>query len=78
MPATLQEMVAKGQAKMARKASSMVTNWGNAKTRAKSNYSLLPFPQSWKTEHAAGMDGATHRVDAQKWATNFLAKAQGQ
>ena len=78
MPATLQEMVAKGQRKMERKAATMVTNWGNAKARATSNYNLLPFPQSWKTEHAAGMATATHRVDAQKWATNFLAKAQGQ
>lgn len=77
---SLEQMIAKGKAKMARKAVTMVTNYGNAKTRAKTAYGGTPFPQSWKSEYNAGIDApeSAYHADAEKWATNFGAKARGQ
>lgn len=77
---TLEQMISAGRAKMARKASSMVTNYGNAKTRMKTNYGATPFPGTWKTNYGTGVDAPenAYHVDADKWATNFGAKAKGQ
>lgn len=77
---TLEQMISKGQAKMARKATGMVTAYGAARGRAKEEYNKTPFPQTWKTEYGAGVDApdVAYHVDADKWARNFGAKARGQ
>lgn len=73
MVRSLEEMAAKGAAKMQRKAATMSTNWNNAKGRCVSNYAALPFGPSTKAAHAAGVQAGVHRVDVAKWTVNWKA-----
>ena len=71
---SLAEMVSAGKAKMDRKAATMSASWAAAKGRMKTGYGLTPFGPTRKSNYGAGIDAATHRVDAEKWARNYAAK----
>jgi len=74
MPRSLEEMVTAGKAKMTRKAASMVKSYGAAKERMKTAYAAQPFGPTRISNYKAAIDAATHRVDVDKWATNWKAK----
>lgn len=71
---TLAEMVSAGKAKMERKAPGMSASWAAAKGRMKTGYGLTPFGPTRKANYGTGVDAATHRVDADKWARNWALK----
>ena len=71
---TIEEMVAAGKAKLTRKAERMVTSWNGAKARMKTGYGLTPFGPTRKANYNAGIDAASHRVDVEKWGTNWAGK----
>jgi hypothetical protein len=77
MVKTLEEMAAKGQRKLAAKASIMPSNWAAAKPRMKTHYSALPFGPRVKAAYSTGIDaGIHHAPDPAKWSTNWKAKMQ--
>ena len=71
---TFDEMVAEGTGKMHKKASSMKENYDAMKPTMKDGYKATPFGPKKKAAYNTGIDSATHRVDAVKWATNWRAK----
>ena len=72
---SLDQMAAKGQAKLAAKASSMAASWNAAKGRMSSGYAACPFGPTRKSNFQAGINAATyHAPDAGKWAANWRAK----
>ena len=71
---SLEEMVSVGREKLTRKAANMTTSWNASKSRMKTGYSATPFGPTRKANFSSGVDAATHRSDAEKWATNFAAK----
>lgn len=72
---SIAEMAAKGQAKLARKASSMATSYNASKGRAAANYSAAGFGPTRTANYQAGIQAATYRApDPNKWATNWSAK----
>ncbi len=73
--ASIDEMAAKGQAKLARKASTMATAYNAAKSRAVANFTAVGFGPTRTAAYSAGVQAATYRApDPAKWATNWLAK----
>jgi len=74
MPRSLDEMVSAGKTKMTRKAANMTTSYNAAKTRMKTAYGTQPFGPTRKSNYNTAIDAATHRVDVEKWATNWRAK----
>jgi hypothetical protein len=72
MARTLEEMVAKGRRKLTAKAAIMSSNWAAVKTHMKEAYGALPFGPNTKAAYNAGIDAATHRVDVEKWARNWV------
>lgn len=73
--ATMEEMAAKGSAKLTRKASQMASSYNASKSRAKANYSAVGFGPARTAAFGAGIDAATYRApDPGKWSTNWLAK----
>jgi len=73
MVRSLEEMASVGAAKMRRKAAIMSRNWEASKGRMKTNYGKLPFGPNTKAAYAAGVDAGRHRVDVEKWVTNWKA-----
>lgn len=71
---TLAEMASAGRAKLDRKAATMSSSWNAAKGRMKTGYGLTPFGPTRKSNYGSGIDAATHRVDADKWQRNWVAK----
>lgn len=71
---TLEDMATKGKEKMSRKAAQISASWEAAKERCISNYAKLPFGPTRKANHAAGVRAGKHRVDPDKWYTNWIAK----
>ena len=71
---SLEEMVAKGKAKLDRKADKMTTSWNAAKERMKAGYGRTPFGPTRKSNYNTGIDAATHRTDNAKWAANWAGK----
>lgn len=74
MVRSLEDMAARGYAKMTAKASQMKTSWEGAKSRMKSHYSAQPFGPTRIANFSAGIDRGVYRVDAEKWKTNWIAK----
>jgi hypothetical protein len=72
MPLTLEEMAAKGYAKLSRKSAIMSSNWEAAKPHMKEAYGRLPFGPNTKAAYNAGIDAGKHRVDIDKWRTNWI------
>ena len=73
MPATIEEMLAKGRRKLEAKRDIMSENWEAAKGRMKTAYGELPFGPRTKAAYNAGIDAGRHRVDIEKWARNWPA-----
>jgi hypothetical protein len=71
---SLEQMVAKGKAKLSAKAAGMSASWSAAKARMKEGYGLTPFGPTRKANFNAGIDRATHRSDPEKWARNWPGK----
>ena len=71
---TFDEMVAEGTGKMSRKAPSMSDNYNAMKPTMKAGYDATPFGPVKKAHYKAGIDNATHKVDAVKWARMWRAK----
>jgi len=75
MARSLEEMVSKGQAKLAAKSSIMASNYNASKSRMVNNYNNLPFGPNTKAAYAAGVSAGVYRSpDAAKWAANYRAK----
>ena len=73
--ATLEEMAAKGSAKLGRKASSMASSYNASKSRAVSNFRNVGFGPTRTANYESGVNAATYRApDPNKWQTNWLAK----
>jgi len=74
---TLNEMAAKGEGKLRRKAASMATSYNAAKGRAVTNFAAVGFGPTRTANYRAGVEAATYVApDADKWARNWLAKMQ--
>ncbi|KKM85872.1 hypothetical protein LCGC14_1284720 [marine sediment metagenome] len=72
---SLQEMAAKGSAKLARKAGSMAAGYEAAKARAITNFQAIGFGPTRVANYQAGVQAATYTApDPAKWARNWLAK----
>jgi len=72
---TIAEMAAKGQAKLARKATAMASSWAAAKARMKSGYGAAGFGPTRTANYGSGIDAATYKApDPAKWARNWSAK----
>ncbi|KKM61860.1 hypothetical protein LCGC14_1527520 [marine sediment metagenome] len=73
--ATLQEMAAKGQGKLTRKAASMAASYEASKSRAVTNFSAVGFGPTRVANYQAGVQAATYTApDPAKWSRNWLAK----
>lgn len=71
----IEDMAARGQAKLQRKAGQMATSWAAAKGRMTSGYSGAGFGPTRTAAYSAGIQAATYRApDPNKWATNWAAK----
>ena len=78
MALSLEQMAAKGEGKLRRKASTMAMAYNAAKTRALAHYNEQPFSASMKTAYAAGVQEAEyHAPDPAKWRANWMAKVGG-
>jgi len=73
-PRTLEEMARVGYDKLVRKAAQITASWTAAKNRMISGYEALPFGPTRKSNFRAGIEGATHRIDPEKWRRNWVAK----
>jgi len=72
---SLDQMAAKGQAKLSAKASTMAASWNAAKGRMAAGYGNTPFGPTRKAAYQAGISAATyHAPDPAKWATNWMGK----
>ena len=72
---SIDEMAAKGSAKLGRKASSMASSYNAAKSRMVAHYGNLPFGPTRKSNYSAGVSAAQYRApDPSKWAENWRAK----
>lgn len=72
---TIEEMAAKGSAKLTRKATQMASSYTAAKSRAKANFAAVGFGPARTGAYNAGIDAASYRApDPSKWATNWAAK----
>ena len=75
MPATLDEMVAKGERKFRAKEPVMSANYDAAKPDMKASYGELPFGPNTKAAYNAGVDAGKWRMpDIAKWARNWRRK----
>lgn len=71
----IEDMAARGQAKLQRKAGSMATSWNAAKGRMTAGYSGAGFGPTRTANYTAGINAAQYRApDPNKWATNWAAK----
>jgi len=74
---TLNEMAAKGESKLRRKAASMATSYNAAKGRAVTNFAAVGFGPTRTANYRAGVEAATYTApDPDKWSRNWLAKMQ--
>lgn len=72
---SLQEMAAKGQAKLSAKSSSMAASWNAARGRMSEGYAATPFGPTRKANYQTGISAATYNApDPTKWARNWTAK----
>lgn len=74
MPRTLEEMASAGLEKLRRKATAISTSWAAAKSRMIAGYEAQPFGPTRKANYRDAINAATHRVDPDKWYTNWIAK----
>jgi len=75
MPATLEEMVAKGERKFRAKEPVMSANYDAAKPDMKTSFGALPFGPNTKAAYNAGVDAGRWRMpDVAKWGRNWLRK----
>jgi len=75
MVRSLEEMAAKGQAKLRAKSGTMASSYNAAKGRMKTNYGAMPFGPTRKAAYGTGVDAGTYRApDPDKWARNWKAK----
>ena len=74
MGLTLDQMVEKGRRKLTAKGATISSSWTAAKPRMKISYGATPFGPTRKANYNAAIDAATHRIDIEKWATNWKAK----
>lgn len=74
MARSIEQMTATGQAKLARKATSMTTSWNAAKSRMTAGFQGVGFGPTRTANYNAGIQAATHRNDPDKWARNWAAK----
>jgi hypothetical protein len=73
--ASISEMAAKGQAKLARKATQMATSYDAAKGRMVEGFRGVGFGPARTAAYQAGVSAATyHAPDPAKWARNWSAK----
>ena len=73
--ASISEMAAKGQAKLARKSSTMASSYNASKGRASSNYAAAGFGPTRVANYQSGINAAQYRSpDPSKWARNWSAK----
>ena len=69
------DMAAKGQAKLARKATTMAASYAAAKGRMVAGYQGAGFGPTRTQAYQAGVQAAQYRApDANKWARNWSAK----
>lgn len=72
---TIDEMAAKGSAKLTRKATSMKTSYDAAKARAKTHFGAVGFGPTRVANYNAGIDAAAYRAPSpSKWSDNWKAK----
>lgn len=72
---TMEEMAAKGSAKLTRKASQMASSYNASKTRAKTAFGAVGFGPARTAAYGAGIDAATYVApDPARWSANWLAK----
>jgi hypothetical protein len=75
MPATLEDMVSKGQRKLRAKADTMSANYDAAKPDMKASYGALPFGPITTAAYDSGIDAARYRLpDVDKWGRNWRRK----
>lgn len=74
MAYSIEEMTAKGVAKLRAKAASITASWNAAKSRMIAGYEATPFGPTRKGNYRSGVQAATHRTDADKWERNWPAK----
>ena len=73
--ASIEEMAAKGSAKLSRKAAQMAAGYNAAKGRAVANFRAVGFGPTRSAAYESGVAAATYRApDPAKWATNWAAK----
>jgi hypothetical protein len=69
------EAAAKGQAKLARKATQMANSYNAAKGRMVAGYQGAGFGPTRTANYQTGVQAATYKApDATKWARNWSAK----
>lgn len=72
MALSIDEMVAKGQKKLAAKAGIMKENYEASRPKMKTSYAALPFGPLTKRAYDTGIDAGTYRApDPAKWGRNF-------
>jgi len=73
---TLDEMAAKGKAKLSAKAASMKRSYSAALPRMKTGYDATPFGPTRKANYKSGVDAGAkfYHVDPDKWERNWKAK----
>lgn len=72
---TLEQMAAKGSAKLTRKATQMATSYNASKTRAATNFAQAGFGPTRTAAYQAGIADATYVApDPARWSANWLAK----
>ena len=71
----IEEMAAKGSAKLGRKAASMASSYNAAKSRMQAHYAAVGFGPTRTGNYNAGVSAAQYRApDPSKWAENWKAK----
>ena len=72
---SLQEMAAKGAAKLNAKSATMAASWNAAKGRMNAGYQACPFGPTRKAAYSAGINAATYRTpDVAKWQRAWTEK----
>lgn len=75
MAISLEEAINKGLTKMRAKAAGISQLWEAAKPRMIAGYEGIPWIGPLrKQNYRAGVQAARHRVDPDKWATNYREK----
>ncbi len=72
---SLEEMAAKGAAKLTRRAATMASSYDAAKGRMTTGFRAAGFGPTRTAAYEAGVAAATYRApDPAKWSRNWIAK----